>query len=50
MLGLQEGFKAPVSMVDGGKYDADKAYKDSKLVCIPLLAAISIHIGCSVMS
>lgn len=31
MSGLQAGFRAPVAMVDGGAYDGDKAYKDSKL-------------------
>lgn len=31
MKGLELGFKGEVSMVDGGKYDGDKAYKDSKL-------------------
>jgi protochlorophyllide reductase len=32
LRGLEQGFKAPVSMVDGSAYDPDKAYKDSKLV------------------
>ena len=32
MIGFQQGFKSPISMIDGGAYDADKAYKDSKLV------------------
>jgi len=31
MIGLQEGFKSPISMIDGSPYDPDKAYKDSKL-------------------
>jgi protochlorophyllide reductase len=31
MSGLAAGFRAPESMVDGGNFDADKAYKDSKL-------------------
>lgn len=31
MVGLQQGFKEPISMVDNGNYDGDKAYKDSKL-------------------
>ena len=30
-LGLRRGFLNPISMIDGGKFDADKAYKDSKL-------------------
>ena len=32
LSGLRAGFAPPVSMVDGGEYDPDKAYKDSKLV------------------
>jgi len=32
LSGLKDGFKDPIAMVDGGKYDPDKAYKDSKLV------------------
>ena len=31
-VGLSDGFKDPISMVDGNNYDPDKAYKDSKLV------------------
>jgi len=31
MSGLAAGFREPVCMVDGGAFDADKAYKDSKL-------------------
>lgn len=31
MQGLAGGFRGSTSMVDGGEYDADKAYKDSKL-------------------
>jgi protochlorophyllide reductase len=31
LSGFSDGFRSPVSMVDGGAYDADKAYKDSKL-------------------
>ena len=31
MQGFAKGFKSPISMVDGSSYDADKAYKDSKL-------------------
>eukprot|EP01041_Mallomonas_annulata_P005814 gene5814-11725_t len=31
MSGLVAGFKDDISMVDGSSYDADKAYKDSKL-------------------
>ena len=31
MRGLEEGFLDPVSMINGGPYDGDKAYKDSKL-------------------
>jgi hypothetical protein len=30
--GLKSGFTPPVAMIDGGEYDPDKAYKDSKLV------------------
>jgi hypothetical protein len=30
--GFKSGFQEPLSMVDGGSYDPDKAYKDSKLV------------------
>jgi hypothetical protein len=30
--GFMSGFQEPLSMVDGGSYDPDKAYKDSKLV------------------
>lgn len=32
MRGLASGFTGTVEMVDGGEYNADKAYKDSKLV------------------
>jgi len=32
LRGLELGFKAPIAMIDGGEYDGDKAYKDSKLV------------------
>lgn len=32
MSGLRQGFKSPIAMVNDGAYDADKAYKDSKLV------------------
>ena len=31
MQGLIDGFREPVTMVDGSAYDPDKAYKDSKL-------------------
>lgn len=31
MRGLESGFLAPISMINGGAYDGDKAYKDSKL-------------------
>ena len=31
MIGLQNGFKSPISMIDGSPYDPDKSYKDSKL-------------------
>jgi protochlorophyllide reductase len=31
LKGLKQGFVEPISMVDGGGYDPDKAYKDSKL-------------------
>lgn len=31
MQGFTGGFREGISMVDGGEYDADKAYKDSKL-------------------
>jgi protochlorophyllide reductase len=31
MEGLRRGFTAPNSMVDGGAFDSDKSYKDSKL-------------------
>ena len=31
MQGLEDGFRDPISMVDGDSYDPDKAYKDSKL-------------------
>jgi hypothetical protein len=32
LKGFKDGFKTPIAMVDGGDYDPDKAYKDSKLV------------------
>ena len=31
LKGLKGGFKDPISMIDGGTFDPDKAYKDSKL-------------------
>jgi protochlorophyllide reductase len=31
MRGLAEGFKAPISMIDGKKFEPVKAYKDSKV-------------------
>ncbi|MEW5299280.1 MAG: hypothetical protein WDW36_002311 [Sanguina aurantia] len=31
LQGLQNGFKEPISMIDGGKFDGAKAYKDSKV-------------------
>lgn len=31
LAGFKEGFKAPVSMIDGKKFKSGKAYKDSKL-------------------
>ncbi len=31
MQGLEAGFKAPISMIDGKKFKSGKAYKDSKL-------------------
>ena len=31
MQGFVKGFKRPISMIDDSTYDADKAYKDSKL-------------------
>jgi protochlorophyllide reductase len=31
MSGFAAGFKAPITMIDNGEYDPDKAYKDSKL-------------------
>lgn len=31
MIGLENGFREPVWMIDGGPYDSDKTYKDSKL-------------------
>lgn len=31
LSGLKQGFVEPISMIDGGEYDPDKAYKDSKL-------------------
>ena len=31
LSGLRNGFKSPIAMIDGGTYNADKAYKDSKL-------------------
>ena len=31
MSGLKRGFKDPIAMIDGRDFDADKAYKDSKL-------------------
>ena len=32
LKGFEKGFKDDISMIDDGSYDADKAYKDSKLV------------------
>jgi protochlorophyllide reductase len=31
LAGLEAGFRAPVAMIDGGRFKAGKAYKDSKL-------------------
>ena len=31
LQGLEAGFRAPVAMIDGGRFKAGKAYKDSKL-------------------
>lgn len=31
LAGLASGFRAPVAMIDGGRFKAGKAYKDSKL-------------------
>ncbi len=31
LAGLESGFRAPVAMIDGGRFKAGKAYKDSKL-------------------
>lgn len=31
LQGLEDGFRAPVAMIDGGRFDSGKAYKDSKL-------------------
>ena len=38
--GFKNGFQEPLSMVDGGSYDPDKAYKDSKLVWIILYCIV----------
>jgi len=32
--GLKDGFKAPISMIDGKAFKPGKAYKDSKLCCM----------------
>lgn len=55
--GLHQGFLDPVTMIDGGSFDPDKAYKDSKLcnVMTALELAQRLHatgsdITCNVMN
>lgn len=35
--GLEQGMKAPVTMLDGGAFDGAKAYKDSKVCDVMLM-------------
>uniref|UniRef100_A0A7S1RUK8 protochlorophyllide reductase n=1 Tax=Alexandrium catenella TaxID=2925 RepID=A0A7S1RUK8_ALECA len=35
--GLEEGMRQPITMVDGGKFDGAKAYKDSKVCDVMLM-------------
>jgi len=35
--GLEQGMKAPVTMIDGGEFDGAKAYKDSKVCDVMLM-------------
>lgn len=41
LSGIAAGFRSDISMVDGGPYDADKAYKDSKLCNV--MTALELH-------
>lgn len=41
LSGLAEGFKAPVTMIDGGEFRPGKAYKDSKLC--NMIASRELH-------
>ena len=40
-IGLKEGFQEPYTMVDGGDFDGDKAYKDSKLCNVMTCLALA---------
>lgn len=52
--GFKNGFKTPICMVDGGSYESDKAYKDSKLLNVITtletakreLKSLSITVNC----
>ena len=57
MIGLKNGFKSPITMIDGSDYDPDKAYKDSKLCNVitslelaKRLKAQRSNITCNVMN
>lgn len=57
MKGLAAGFRNEYSMVDGGPYDGDKAYKDSKLCNVATslefarrLQAKGSKVSCNVMN
>lgn len=41
LVGIAAGFRSDMAMVDGGPYDADKAYKDSKLCNV--ITALELH-------
>ncbi|AFY73390.1 NADPH-protochlorophyllide oxidoreductase [Synechococcus sp. PCC 7502] len=41
LKGLEDGFKAPIAMIDGKKFNSGKAYKDSKLCNV--LTMLELH-------
>jgi protochlorophyllide reductase len=42
--GMDAGFKAPICMINGGEWEAPKAYKDAKVLHLHQ----SAHFGCAI--
>eukprot|EP00438_Fugacium_kawagutii_P002491 Skav209084 [mRNA] locus=scaffold207:572241:579778:- [translate_table: standard] len=47
--GLEQGMKAPVTMLDGGDFDGAKAYKDSKVCDVMLMKELHRDATCGVL-